>query len=151
MNNTLSNPFLVSHDQNFGFTSLLSEDLVITETIDTIDTKYKDFDFNHLRNDIKIIESPLKYSWSFFQKSINKNIQDVIYLGDEEFKIEKEDDMFYLIHPRWSLVGMGNDLMGAITDLLQEAKELFEDLKNVDINSLSIDAFQMRDYLFKII
>jgi len=78
-------------------------------------------------------------------------IKDYILVLDELFYIEKENDMFYLNHPRWSLVGMGETFSQAFDDLRIEAKELFNKIKDDKAIDLSHDALSMRDFLYKFI
>jgi hypothetical protein len=90
--------------------------------------------------------SSTKPEMSFTYKVIN-----YILINDQKFSIEKENDQFYVSHEKWSLTGMGNTLEEALIDLRNEAKELFLDLREQELTSLSYEALIMRDFLFKFV
>jgi hypothetical protein len=92
-------------------------------------------------------ETPQLIKWEFISKKI---LRDYILIMDEKFFIEKENDMIYLTHDKWSLVGVGKNLIEAEKDLMIEAKELFNNIRKIELNNLSQGAIQMRDFLFKI-
>ncbi|OIO16359.1 MAG: hypothetical protein AUJ54_11530 [Ignavibacteria bacterium CG1_02_37_35] len=97
------------------------------------------------------------YKSNLFEKSFysasSKSIiiKDSINICDESFLLEKEDNHYYLSHPKWSLVGMGQNLYEAEIDLLKEAKELLKDMRELPTESLSKEALNLLDYLFSIV
>ena len=82
---------------------------------------------------------------------MKKNYKDYIEIKTEKFYIEQENDIVYLVHPYWSMVGMGKTLYAAEINLINEAKELFNILIKEDNSRLSLDALAMKSYLFNII
>jgi hypothetical protein len=43
----------------------------------------------------------------------------------EAFRVEIDEDGFWLVHPRWSLIGLGRDLIAAEISLAREIKDVF--------------------------
>ena len=78
-------------------------------------------------------------------KNLNK---DYIIIKNEKFYIEKENNLFYLVHSKWSLIGVGKTLYDAEINLIKEAKELFREFKNISNKNLSNDGLELKDYLF---
>lgn len=89
------------------------------------------------------------YEYFFIQNVIKERITHKI--KEEKFIIEFENELCYLSHPKWSLVGMGNNLCEAEIDLIKEAKIIAPNFINVPINSLNNEALRLRDFLFKLI
>lgn len=81
-------------------------------------------------------------------KNLNK---DYIIIKNEKFYIERENNLFYLVHPKWSLIGVGKTLHNAEINLIKEAKELFSVFKNISNKNLSNDGLELKKYLFELI
>ncbi|MDP3149775.1 MAG: hypothetical protein Q8N83_11665 [Ignavibacteria bacterium] len=104
-----------------------------------------------MNTEIKINKSNL-FKKVIYHSSLNSIIiKDSINIGNESFLFEKEDNYYYLSHPKWSLVGMGKNLYEAEVDLLNEAKELLTDMRELPTESLSQEALNLLDYLYSIV
>lgn len=68
----------------------------------------------------------------------------------EPFYIERENEIVYLRHARWSLIGEGTTLGEAEQDLIREAFEVAEVLSKVSIHTLDSEAQALRDFVLKV-
>ena len=73
-----------------------------------------------------------------------------IVIGGVTFLLENEDDIFYLRHPRWSLVGSGPSMSAAVKDLVNEAGDLRHTLARIPAKRLDADAAQLLQFLLRI-
>ena len=69
----------------------------------------------------------------------------------EEFVVDFEDDKCFITHPSWSLCGEGPNLLSAELDLLSEAKEILNVVKDESNSDLSIESIRMRDFLYRLV
>lgn len=67
----------------------------------------------------------------------------------ELFDIGFDDDMVYVTHPRWSLLGSGPTLRDAEIDLVREAAELAEVMADMEPSLLDRDARQLRAFVLQ--
>jgi len=82
---------------------------------------------------------------------VTTNIEQVVYIGNEEFTLKVEDEKYYIDHNLWSLAGEGNSLLDAELDLINQAKEIYELIKDDPISDLSLEAIRMRDFIYGLI
>jgi hypothetical protein len=75
----------------------------------------------------------------------------VVGIAGEYFFVEIEDGTVYLRHPTWSLLGAGESLLQAEQDLRAEARELAQIFAEMPVESMSYEAFRLRDYLFRLL
>lgn len=73
------------------------------------------------------------------------------WIAGEPFYLEKEDDLIYIRHERWSLIGCGESLVAAEQDLLQEARDLFPIYTSMPVSKMDHEAARLRDFLFSVI
>lgn len=94
------------------------------------------------------------YSESGYKKSeqvAKRTIElDYEYKG-ERFKIYRKNGLIYISHPKWSLVGMGDTLLKAELDMLEDAKLIADEYINQPDTELSTQAIKFKQYLLKII
>lgn len=83
------------------------------------------------------------YKLSYLQSDIYTNIT----IHRETFELEREDGMFYISHPKWSLVGMGEDVIQAVSSLFENAKLKAEYYLHEDDLNLSEEAIRFKAYL----
>lgn len=83
------------------------------------------------------------YKLSNLQSDIYTNIT----IHGETFELEREDGMFYISHPIWSLVGMGEDVIQAVASLFENAKLKAEYYLYEDDSNLSEEAIKFKAYL----
>ncbi len=69
----------------------------------------------------------------------------------ERFEIHLKNDLVYINHPKWSLVGMGGTLLDAEIDMLEEAKLIAEEYLEMEDSQLSYEAQKFKEYLIRII
>lgn len=72
-------------------------------------------------------------------------------IAREPFYIEVEADIFYVRHPRWSLVGSGRSILEAKEDLLAEGREVAEVILSLPVDSLDTEMLALREFLFRIL
>lgn len=78
--------------------------------------------------------------------------KQLINLYNENFEIIEEEGLVYLRHEKWPiLTGVGEKLIEAEIDLLQEANEIAEAYLREPEDNLSKSSLEMRDFLLKII
>lgn len=68
-------------------------------------------------------------------------------LRDEEFSLELEDNVWYLTHPRWSLVGSGTTPALAYADLIQEAYALAPVYLSIPAQRMDGEALRLTEFL----
>ena len=61
-----------------------------------------------------------------------------------------EDGAIALVHPMWSLMGIGDTPAAALQALLHDARELAKEMSDDDPESLSESARALRDYVTRI-
>lgn len=87
----------------------------------------------------------------FDPSKIKRTIElDYEYKG-ERFELHLKNGKVYLNHPEWSLVGMGDTLLDAELDMINEAKIIAEEYINVPDTKLSRGAQNLKMYLLKIV
>lgn len=57
---------------------------------------------------------------------------------------------FYYTHPKWSMVGIGFSPLDAELDLIQDGKEMYEELRNDSFSDLTLEAIRMRDWCMQV-
>lgn len=78
---------------------------------------------------------------------LQSDIYTTITIKGENFELEREDGMFYISHPLWSLVGMGKDVTKAVSSLFENAKIKADYYCNTEDSSLSEEAIKFKTYL----
>lgn len=76
--------------------------------------------------------------------------QRVILIFNERFEWYKEDGQYFIVHPKWSLVGMGNNLQDAHRDLLKEINITRIHFIDIPDEELTDSAKQMKYWLLPI-
>ena len=66
-----------------------------------------------------------------------------IPIGQESYTVEVDEGLVFLTHPRWSLLGCGDDMKEAIHDLLQEAAKVVDALAGRPAHELSVRTHAM--------
>lgn len=79
-----------------------------------------------------------------------RSIMPIYQIRDEEFFLEMEDDLVYIRHPHWSLMGVGATLREAHESLLEEAGEIAEIFLRSDPASLTYEALRLRDFALQL-
>lgn len=74
-------------------------------------------------------------------------ISKSIKLFNQVFDFLNEDGVITLTHPKWSLVGIGDDLLSAERNLVENAKILADGYFQLPINELTLEAIEFRNYL----
>lgn len=69
----------------------------------------------------------------------------------EEFNIYADGENIILMHPLWSLAGIGKTLIEAERNLFKEAKDIFNHYKDYADKDLTPEAINMLEYLHKIV
>ena len=71
-------------------------------------------------------------------------------IAGERFFIEIEEDVVYVRHPRWSLMGAGDSIVAAEKELRSEARELAEVMSGIPPHTLDPEAFQLYRFVLRI-
>ena len=71
----------------------------------------------------------------------------VMLIFNEHFRWYKEDGQYFIEHPKWSLVGMGENLQDAHRDLLEEISITREHFINIPDEELTEEAKRMKYWL----
>lgn len=95
----------------------------------------------------KMNENLIKYQIENEKTEIKKTID----INGIEFLIDFEDGEYILSHQRWSLIGTGNTLYKAITDLKLEAKNVVKYYLDLPNTNMTLDAIEFRDCLLKML
>lgn len=69
-----------------------------------------------------------------------------IPIGGEIYSVEVDEGLVFLTHPRWSLLGCGDDMEAAIHDLIQEAANVVGALAGRPAHELSVRAHEMYQF-----
>lgn len=77
--------------------------------------------------------------------------QMVHLIAGVPFDVENEDDLVYLRHPTWSLVGQGDSLGEAVHDLYVEAREVAAVLAKMSPTEFGPDLLDMYRFLSEIV
>ncbi len=77
-------------------------------------------------------------------------VSAVVEIAGEVFRVEVDQGTVYLHHPRWSLMGAGDDMARAQADLMGEATDLLAAMSDMPASSMDDEARRLRDYLFRI-
>lgn len=78
-------------------------------------------------------------------------VQMVHLIAGIPFDVENEDDLVYLRHPTWSLVGQGDSLGEAVHDLYAEAREVAAVLAKMSPTEFGPDLLDMYRFLSEIV
>jgi hypothetical protein len=70
-----------------------------------------------------------------------------VTIAGEYFAINHEGDAVVLSHPRWSLLGVGEDIGSALTDLITEARDVRDAMRGLPDPTLSAEALRLKSYL----
>ena len=70
-----------------------------------------------------------------------------VVVRGERFRVEFEEDVVHVVHPRWSLAGAGSTLAEAFVDLLVDARELAHVMADFDPATLDEDASALRNFV----
>lgn len=76
--------------------------------------------------------------------------EDELNVFGERFTVEFEEGSVFLVHPQWSLVGVGPNRSSALANLIEEALELAECMRDDSLEQLSDSAIEMRDFVMRI-
>ena len=82
--------------------------------------------------------------------STDTTVKAWVYVNGEGFAVDKSDGQVFLVHPQWSLVGAGRTIAQARTNLLTEASELADEMRQLDQSSLSPQARRLREFVLRI-
>ena len=71
----------------------------------------------------------------------------VMLIFNEHFRWYKEDGQYFIEHPKWSLVGMGENLQDAHRNLLEDISITREHFINIPDEELTEEAKKMKYWL----
>jgi len=74
-------------------------------------------------------------------------MEKIMQILGENFNWYEEDNEFFIEHPKWSLVGMGETLQDAHGDLIEEIKITKEHFCEIPDEELSEEAKRMKEWL----
>ena len=77
-------------------------------------------------------------------------IKKSIFIYNEEFFLENDNNMIIISHPRWSLIGQGTTLYDAIKNMNELAFEVYISLADDKTSDLTLEAYNLREFLFKV-
>lgn len=72
-------------------------------------------------------------------------------INGETFNVEKEDGLIYLSHKQWSLTGVGETIIAAQKDLLNDASLIADTYLKLSDTQLSAEAQKLKQFLAKLI
>jgi len=101
-------------------------------------------------SEIYKIQNNYNRSINIYNIDNNTTLKNSIFICNEEFFMEEESDMIIIEHSKWSLVGQGQNLYEAIKNMKEFAFEIYKSMADDKPSELTIEANNLRDFLFKL-
>ena len=73
-----------------------------------------------------------------------------IRIRGERFFFERDKGAYYISHPHWSLMGVGDSLQAAVRNLLREASELAVVMRQMSLANMDQEALRLFRYVLRI-
>jgi hypothetical protein len=99
----------------------------------------------------KFVQTNSTISKDFKKRFFNIIVRRSVFIDGEEFLLLIEDNYIILSHPKWSLTGVGPNLLSAENDLRKKARIFIEGYDSIPLKELSNEAIKFRNYLFSIL
>lgn len=78
------------------------------------------------------------------------SLRPTIRIRGERFFVERDNGRYYIRHPRWSLLGVGDSLGAAQRSLLEEASELAVVMRDMSPATMDLEARRLIRYVLRI-
>ena len=145
-------------------TGTTSDVLAIDHNIDTTN-KDKDFGIDEFLD--LILAEPLAQISDFQVARVDDSTEKIARVSEvkakiegllqfehsvagEPFVVDMEEDHLTIFHPTWSLIGVGNSLIEAEHNLIEEARLVSRVFLSIPLNELDPEAFRLYEFLLRI-
>jgi len=77
------------------------------------------------------------------------SLRPTIRIRGEPFFVERDNGTYYIRHPRWSLLGVGDSLGAAQRSLLEEASQLAMVMQGMSPATMDLEARRLLRYVLR--